>query len=241
MTTAGVTAGFVDEAAEAGDDSPDLAQVDVPVGRAHAFVGYSIEAGSDIPNFVEEVTGLLLDAKDVLEGSAFTTGDGVAPNPQGIVTGVAAVAGSVVDVASVRLSAIEDVYTLAEDVPPRGQPMMRWMASLPIINSVRQFASGTGPSHAFWADLGEGTPPLLLGKPIHENSSMTSVLTTGSNIAVAGDFKQFGIVDRAGATVEPIPHLFGANRRPTGERGLYLWWRTGSKVLVPELLRVLQT
>ena len=175
MTTAGVTAGDIKQAAEAGDDSPDLAQVDVPVGRAHAFVGYSIEAGSDIPNFVEEVTGLLLDTKDVLEGSTFTTGDGVAPNPQGIVTGVAAVAGSVVDVASAQACTRSRTCTRwPRTYRHTAQPMMRWMASLPIINSVRQLASGTGPSHAFWADLGEGTPPLLLGKPIHENSSMTS-------------------------------------------------------------------
>jgi hypothetical protein len=28
-----------------------------------------------------------------------------------------------------------------------------------------------------------------------------------------------------------IPYLFGASQRPTGQRGAYLWWRTGSAVV----------
>jgi hypothetical protein len=30
-----------------------------------------------------------------------------------------------------------------------------------------------------------------------------------------------------------VPHLFGANRRPTGQRGALLWFRTGSDVMIP--------
>jgi predicted phage gp36 major capsid-like protein len=36
-----------------------------------------------------------------------------------------------------------------------------------------------------------------------------------------------------------VPHLFGANRRPTGQRGLYAFWRNNSKVLVDNAFRVL--
>ena len=42
-------------------------------------------------------------------------------------------------------------------------------------------------------------------------------------------------------TFEIVPHLFGASRRPTGERGLFAYWRTGSKTVVPEALRYLET
>jgi len=37
-------------------------------------------------------------------------------------------------------------------------------------------------------------------------------------------------------SVELIPHLFGSsNRYPTGQRGLYMYWRNSSKVLTPGL------
>jgi len=58
--------------------------------------------------------------------------------------------------------------------------------------------------------------------------------------ASTGSFRSaFTIADRVGMTVELIPHLFGAaqGNLPTGQRGLYAFWRTGSKVVVPEALR----
>jgi HK97 family phage major capsid protein len=48
---------------------------------------------------------------------------------------------------------------------------------------------------------------------------------------IYGDFSRYLIVDRVGLTVETIPHLFGASQRPTGQRGLYAYWRNGAKVL----------
>ncbi len=42
-------------------------------------------------------------------------------------------------------------------------------------------------------------------------------------------------------TAEIVSHLFGATHRPTGERGLFAYWRSGSKTVVPEALRYLET
>jgi hypothetical protein len=36
-----------------------------------------------------------------------------------------------------------------------------------------------------------------------------------------------------------MPHLFGSNRRPTGERGLYAYWRNGSKLVDANAFRAL--
>jgi predicted phage gp36 major capsid-like protein len=48
-------------------------------------------------------------------------------------------------------------------------------------------------------------------------------------------------VDRIGATIEVIPHLFGAtNRFPIGARGFYFYWRTGTVVQKPNALRYLE-
>jgi predicted phage gp36 major capsid-like protein len=62
--------------------------------------------------------------------------------------------------------------------------------------------------------------------------------TSGSTVLTIGDFNYFAIVDRVGMSVEFIPHLFGgSNRYPTGQRGLYYWWRTSSQVLSPPCRR----
>jgi HK97 family phage major capsid protein len=58
-------------------------------------------------------------------------------------------------------------------------------------------------------------------------------------IAVFGDFSRYMILDRVGLTVEVLPHLLGANRRPTGERGLYAYWRNGAKVLDANAFRAI--
>ena len=47
------------------------------------------------------------------------------------------------------------------------------------------------------------------------------------------------IVERIGLPIELIPHLFGSNHRPTGERGLYAYSRNGSKVVDANAFRVL--
>jgi predicted phage gp36 major capsid-like protein len=50
----------------------------------------------------------------------------------------------------------------------------------------------------------------------------------------------FKIIDRVGMTVELVPQLFGATSgRPTGQRGLYAYWRNGSKVIDPVGFRAL--
>jgi len=57
-----------------------------------------------------------------------------------------------------------------------------------------------------------------------------------------GDFfAAFTIADRLGMTAEIAPLLFGASLRPTGQRGLFVYWRSGSKTVVPEALRYLET
>lgn len=40
--------------------------------------------------------------------------------------------------------------------------------------------------------------------------------------------------------VELAPLLMGANRRPTGERGLFAYWRTGAGVVVQNAFRYLE-
>ena len=70
---------------------------------------------------------------------------------------------------------------------------------------------------------------------------MDGVIDAGQEnyILMHGDFTEFVIVDRIDTTLELIPNLVGANRRPTGQRGALLWFRTGSDSVVDNAFRLL--
>ena len=54
-----------------------------------------------------------------------------------------------------------------------------------------------------------------------------------NTVATIGDFNQFMIIDRVGMSVELIPHLFHTfNSLPSGQRGLFAYWRNTSDVTV---------
>jgi HK97 family phage major capsid protein len=76
---------------------------------------------------------------------------------------------------------------------------------------------------------------------MNELSNMDGVIDAGleNYILLYGDFTQFVIVDRVGTTLEVIPNLVGTNRRPTGQRGALLWFRTGSDSVVDNAFRLL--
>jgi hypothetical protein len=79
----------------------------------------------------------------------------------------------------------------------------------------RFVASGsTSEPEIFW----QGRNGPLFGKQVLEWSTVqTSLTATGQRLAIWGDWSGFTIVDRLGAQIELIPHLFGAtNRFPTG-------------------------
>jgi hypothetical protein len=82
-------------------------------------------------------------------------------------------------------------------------------------------------------------PPMLLNRNVFENSNMDGAINVASTenkyvLLLYGSFADgIAIVDRIGSTLELVPHLFGANRRPTGQRGALLWFRTGSDVMIP--------
>jgi len=236
ITSTGVTASYVAEATESTDNSPTLAQPTVSTERAHAFVPFSIEIGMDWSSLQDDMTELFRDAKDVLEAGKFVSGTGT-NEPFGVLTGttttVAAATGLTVTLAN--------LYSLKNALPPRyrNSGSAAFLANVAILDRFRQFDT-VGSATAVWADgLQVGTPARLLSFPVYEASEMSGTITNGTKIAVFGDFSRYLIVDRVGLTVEVLPHLLGSNRRPTGERGLYAYWRNGAKVLDANAFRAM--
>lgn len=238
ITSAGVSAEWLAEAAEASDGSPTLARPEIPVHKAAAYLQGSFEVTQDT-SIASQVGMLLADAKDNLEATAFAVGTGTG-QPTGVVTAVAATPGSVVQTATAGAYTIDDVYAVRGALPARHRPVSSWLANDMIYLLTRQFATGSGPQHGFWADLGMDTPSQLLGRPQYESSGMPSEVTEGANILLAGNFGRYLIVDRIGMTVQFEPLVKGSNQRPTGEVGWFAHWRVGADTLDANAFRLLQ-
>lgn len=234
----GVTAGQIaaswdGEASQVGDDAPTIGQPSIDAEKAQAWIPASIEITQDWQGIAMELAMLFADAKDTLEGAAFTTGAGSGSDqPTGFTTATT--------VTSTTISAfgLVDVYKTLENLPARHRGNATWMANLNAINDVRQFGTANN-YHGFLTDLSGDTPRQLLGKPLYENSSMASVVTTSALYLAIGDFRKYLIADRVGGTIEFVPHVFGANQRPTGQRGWYYYWRTGGGLLDADAFRIL--
>jgi HK97 family phage major capsid protein len=245
-TSAGITAAYAAEGTEASDNTPTLAQPTINAVRAQAFVPFSIEVQQDWSVIEAEMAKEIQDAKDDLEATKFTLGSG-SDEPFGLIVG----ATTTVSTTTTGAFVIADLYKMEEALPPRFRPRADIVGNRAIFNKVRQFDTAGGSG--VWLDglqpgLANNGPvatasvgPRIVGYPAYEVSAMDAVLTTGSEILVMGDFRYFIIVDRVGMSVDLIPHLVSTNHRPTGQRGLYAFWRNGSKVVNAAAFRTLTT
>lgn len=245
VTSAGVTVTRGAEGDEAPDSTPTLAQPSADTQRVQGFVPFSVELEQSWNAMRGEITMLLQDAKDTEEATSFITGDGTGTNPGGLI-GTMATGSKVGQTgAAGSLTVPDDVFAVEQALPPRFRPNASWMANKAIYNKIRSAAQSKGGlAGDLWVRLAAGQPPELIGYPAYEASSMDGTIeATGAAanlIAVLGDFKRgFLIVDRIGMSIELVPHLFGENGRPTGQRGIYAYWSNNCKILVPGAFRVL--
>ncbi len=235
VSSTGVTASYVAEATEATDNAPTLAQPTISTERAHAFVPFSIEIGQDWGSLQNEMAELFRDAKDQLEAAKFATGTGT-NEPFGVLTGTT----TTVNAAAGQTFTLANLYSLVGALPPRYRPRGAFVGSFDILNRIRQFETTGGSASGVWVEgLQADLPGRLMGKPAYEASTMSATPATSAKFLLFGDFSRFVIVDRIGMNIELLPHLLGANRRPTGERGLYAYWRNGSKVVDANAFRAL--
>jgi HK97 family phage major capsid protein len=131
-----------------------------------------------------------------------------------------------------------DIYNCQNSLGPRWQPGARWALNLATINALAQQETSAG---ALKFPSLQSSTPTLLNRPVHELSNMDGVIDSGQANAIGlyGDFSQYVITQRVGSSVELIPHLFGANRRPTGQRGMLLWGRWGADSINDSAFRLL--
>jgi HK97 family phage major capsid protein len=231
VSAANVSWSWDAEASEVSDDAPAFAQPSIPNYTARGFVPISMEALEDEQNVTQAVGELLAGGKMDLEAVAFITGTG-SGQPTGIVTALAASSPTVIQLANADDTfAIGDVYAVQGALPARYRSQASWLANNLIYNLVRRFDTAGGGG--YWTNLNSDRPPLLMGKPAYEAEAMDGSITASGAVAnyaaIFGDFSNFVITDRIGTSVEFIPHLFHtSNNRPSGQRGWFAHYRTGS-------------
>ena len=234
------TASYSPEGAEVTDGSPSLLQPILTAERGSAFIPYSIEAGMDYPNLLQELGKLIADERDILDSTKFLSGTGNG-EPQGLLATGGLTSTQQVTTATGSTTAIADLYSLREGLSnTRFFPNARWVAHPTVFDKFFRFVGGGNTTEPEPFTQGRGGP--ILGNEKREWSSMNSLTTTtGQQISILGDFSGYVIGDRIGMQVEIAPMLFGAaNRYPTGQRGLFAWWRTGTAVAIPNAFRYLQ-
>jgi HK97 family phage major capsid protein len=249
VSSAGVTAAFAAEAAVTTDNAPTLAQPTVSTERAQAFIPFSIEIGQDWGSFASEMAALLQDSKDELEATKFAVGSGT-NEPFGVITG----ATTVFTASNTNSLVVADIYGVHSALGQRFRSRAVWTLNNAVADRIRQLDTAGGAN--LWVDnlrlrsaaqadtmMDARMGADLLGKAAYEASGQSGTFTTGQLIGVVGDYgRGFVIADRVGLSIETIPHLFGAaqGNLPTGQRGLYAFWRTGSKVVHANMFRTLK-
>jgi HK97 family phage major capsid protein len=244
VTAAAITASRASEAAVTTDNTPTLAQPAIVCSRVQAFVPFSVEAEGDWAGMDTALARLFSDSKDDEEATAFATGNGTPPNPFGVLTGAT---GTTAAATGLTITAA-NLYSLEGALAPRFRPRAQFVANRAMYNIIRALDTAGGAQ--LWLRVGELLPNnpapeggngntglRLLGYPVNELSTMSATVVNGTKIMLLGDFSMFKIIDRVGMNVELVSNLtqqavagagFGF---PTGQRGLFAWWRNGSKVL----------
>ena len=229
VSTSGATAEWKLEQAQAADGSPPTAPKPIPVYLADVDVIFSYEVGMDATGFMRELSRVMEDAINQLTNVAYTAGTGTT-QPKGFVPNATAPA------RTAGAFTVADVYLLQNSLPPRFSGNAHWCANIAVMNAIAQFQIGT-TQYAF-PEIRDD-PPRLLTKPVHEVSNMSADMSTAASRFLAyGDFGQMVIADRIGSQLEVLPG-YGANFRPTGQRHAFLYFRTGSDLVIPTAVQVI--
>ncbi|WP_395153136.1 phage major capsid protein [Ilumatobacter sp.] len=224
------------ESAEVSDDTIAIAQPSILTEKPEAFIPYTIEVGMDYPGFATEMGRVLSQGYTYLVAQQLAVGTGTSPQTTGLFVG----ATTAVNVGADNTLAPGDIDAIYAATPEDFRANGTWVMNVDVENEIRAFGSGSATSR-FTVNQTEGGITLLNGKPVvlTDHAPAWSA-TDAQNILVFGDMDNFIMAQRLGMTMDVISHLMGANRRPTGQRGLYGYARFGAGVPVVNAFRRLK-
>jgi len=247
-TSAAFTVARAAEAAAATEGLGAVGQISAIVGKVHGVGTISIELLQDRPDIVSEIASLISEARDTEEELSFSTGAGGALgqgfNPIGMFGGAHTTAGAYTHIdtgLAAGAVAAADAYLTESAVPIRHRANAAWFMNRGVIR-VFQALETTG-GQLFGGQYYNATPypqnsPAgntglrLLNYPIWETPSAPAFVAATDDLVIAAlcDPTSFYVIERAGMSVEVIPHFLDATTGyPTGQRMIYAWWRNTAK------------
>jgi len=246
-TTTNFTVARAAEAAAATEGLGAVGQFSAIVGKVHGVGTVSIELLQDRPDVVSEIASLISEAKDTEESSSFTVGVGDALgqgfNPIGMLP-VHGTAGAYTHMDTISANgavAAADAYAVESAVPIRHRTGAAWFMNRGVIRVFQALETTGGQlfggqnyaSVGYPVTSGVGNTGLtLLNYPIWETPDAPAFVAATDDLVIAAlcQPKSFYIIERAGMSVEVIPHfLSAATGFPTGQRMIYAWWRNTAK------------
>ena len=215
------------------DDTITFAQPAITTEKPQAFIPYDFEIGMDYPGFANQMGRVLSQGYTYLVAQQLAVGTGISPETTGLFVGTT----TNVDVGTDNTLAATDIDAIYAAVPEDFRAMGKWVMNVDVENEIRAFGSGTATSR-FTVDQTADGITLLNGKPvILTDHAPAWTATDAQSVLVFGDMDNFVLAQRLGMTLANIPHLMGANQRPTGQSGLYGYARFGSGVVVVNAFR----
>ena len=146
---------------------------------------------------------------------------------------------SVATAAAAGVIAAGDLYNLEAAIPIRDRAEAAWFMNRGILRLIEALETSNGQLFGgqYYASIsGPGPAPggntgrRLLGYPVWETPSATAWADVDLQVyAALVNPKKYYIVERAGMSVETIPHMVDGDGKLTGQRGIYAWWRNTAK------------
>lgn len=240
VSSAAASWAVVAEGAASTDAMPTLAQPQVTTYTARSFLPFSVEIDMDYPSFEQEMKALLGQGYTDYLAAKTITGSG--SDIQGVYTALDANASSEVTVTTDGQLGAVDFRKLWAALPERYHQRATWVMSVSVENQARSFST-SGMGSDFTVTMLDGGIPAIFNRPVITTDYAPSFTgTTGAaNIAVLMDLSNYVIAQRAGMTVELVPHLFDVtNNMPTLSRGWLAYARTGGDSVNDNGGRILQ-
>ena len=246
-TTTSFTVARAGEAVAADEGLGAVGQITAIVGKVHGVGRFSLELLSDRPDITSEIAMIISEAKDTEEEAIFSVGAGDALgagfNPIGMFGAAHGTSGAYTHIDTAAADgavAKEDAFSMEAAVPIRHRSGAAWFMNRQMIR-IWQALETTGGllfGGQQYAAVGQpATNPTgntglrLIGYPIWETPSAPAIVLATNDLVVSAlvDPKSYYIIERAGMSVEAIPHIFDGDGKPTGQRGIYAWWRNTAK------------
>ncbi len=187
-------------------NTPQLNEIIIPVHELHASPKATQKLLDDAAvNLEAWLTGKVSSKFGRAEATAFISGNGVG-KPKGILAYANASAGfnkvEVNRTASATAIAGDDLIATQHKLKEGYQRNASWLINRLIISEIRKLKDSVSGQYLWQPGLREGTPNVLLGRPVYFAADMDSTLAIDKYTAIYGDIKAgYLVVDRIGVRV----------------------------------------